>query len=107
MIAMVVVAVALPLCYASVASVGERVGLAFVTSKNSSKISQLQLFKNPFEKNAPEPEPFTAEEKSQMVLDELGMESSTEPRVFYTDPKRAVDIATAFMPVRMFMYCSS
>ena len=100
MIAMVVVAVALPLCYASV---GERVGLAFVTNKNSSKISQLQLFKNPFEKNAPEPEPLTAEEKSQMVLDELGMESSTEPRVFYTDPKRAVDIATAFMPVRMFM----
>jgi len=92
MIAMVVAAVALPLCYANV---GERV--AFVTNKNPSKISQLKLFKNPFG-NAPELEPLTAEEKSQMVLDDLGMESSTEPRVFYTDPKRAVDIATAFMP---------
>lgn len=100
MIVMVAFVAAIPLCYANV---GE--GVAFVTNRNSSESSsrtRQQLFKNPFEK-APEPEPLTAEEKSQMFLDDLGMESSSEPRVFYTDPKRAVDIATSFMPVRNFV----
>jgi hypothetical protein len=54
---------------------------------------------NPFAESEVE---VSMEEKGKLLLESLELESSTEPRAFYTDPKRCVDIATAAMPVRTF-----
>ena len=58
---------------------------------------------NPFAA-PPEPE-LTEEEKGKLFLESLELESSTEPRAFYTDPKRFTDIVTATMPVRKSCSC--
>ncbi len=53
-------------------------------------------FRNPFA--APEIAELSLEEKGKLLLESLELESSTEPRVAYSDPKRFFDIATAAMP---------
>ena len=70
---------------------------AAFAAQRSTENDERSFFKNPFASAPPKPE-LTTEETTKMVLDELGIEAM-EPRVFYTDPDRFVDVATAFMPV--------
>ena len=66
---------------------------------------QLALFKNPFSNASQEREgDDLKEDGGKSVLDSLGLESNTDPKTFAVDPERALDIATATLPVRIFSF---
>lgn len=53
---------------------------------------------NPFNSQQQVEPKLTIEGKGKLFLESLELESSYEPRAFYIDPKRFLDIATAIMP---------
>ncbi len=57
------------------------------------------FLQNPFSTPTDPEAELTAEEKTRMILDDLKMESSYEPKKFQVDPNRSSDVATAAMPV--------
>ena len=65
--------------------------------------SQLALLKNPFSK-ATQGAEILEEDSGELVLSNLGLKSNTEPKKFEVDPKRALDIASATLPVRQLFF---
>ena len=74
-------------------------GIALASNRDRGGFPSFPSIPNPF---SPPPEPeLSKAEKGELLLKSLNLESSSEPKVFYTDPKRFVDIVTAIAPVRI------
>ena len=72
---------------------------------SARKNLQLAVFKNPFSNGSQEREGEDIKvDFGSSVLDSLGLESNTEPKKFAVDSERALDIATATLPVRSFFF---
>lgn len=71
-------------------------GIALASNRDRGGFPSFPSIPNPF---SPPPEPeLSKAEKGELLLKSLNLESSSEPKVFYTDPKRLVDIVTAIAP---------